>query len=205
MKFLLVDDHALFRDGLKHVLTKFETSVEIVEVSNCNDAFRVVREQNDLDLVLLDLELPDMSGLDGLEKIIEINPIIPVAIISGSEEAAKIQRALKMGAMGYIPKSLSSDIMLQALQLILKGGKYIPDNILTGIGEAEPRAPKSLTVRQSEILQLMIRGKSNKEIAQELRIADNTVRVHISAIFQILGVNNRTEAAFAAAEQGYAE
>ena len=112
-----------------------------------------------------------------------------------------IKKALEMGVMGYIPKTLSSEIIVQALQLILKGGRYVPDNILQGTDKPQHQDIK-LTARQKEILDLISQGKANKEIATILGIADNTVRVHISAIFQILKVNNRTEAAFAALQEG---
>ncbi|MFC7050227.1 response regulator [Emcibacter nanhaiensis] len=205
MRMLLVDDHALFRDGLKFVLNDLDGDVEILEAGNCNDAFAILEEDDDFDLILLDLDLPGMSGLEGLQKIRVMTPVIPVVILSGSEDGNLVRRGLELGVMGYIPKSLSSDIMLQALQLVMKGGRYVPDNILLSAPEKNKRSLQSLTSRQLEILRHITMGKSNKEIARALGIADNTVRVHISAIFQVLNVNNRTEAAYAAMQEGLIE
>ena len=205
MRMLLVDDHALFRDGLKFVLNDLDGDVELLEAGNCNDAFAILEEDDDFDLILLDLDLPGMSGLEGLQKIRVMTPVIPVVILSGSEDGNLVRRGLELGVMGYIPKSLSSDIMLQALQLVMKGGRYVPDNILLSAPEKNKRSLQSLTSRQLEILRHITMGKSNKEIARALGIADNTVRVHISAIFQVLNVNNRTEAAYAAMQEGLIE
>ena len=205
MRMLLVDDHALFRDGLKFVLNDLNRDVEVLEAGTCNDAFVILEKDDDFDLILLDLDLPGMSGLEGLKKIRVMAPVVPVVILSGSEDGNLVRRGLEMGVMGYIPKSLTSDIMLQALQLVMKGGRYVPDNILLSTPEKNKRSLQSLTARQLEILKHITMGKSNKEIARALGIADNTVRVHISAIFQVLNVNNRTEAAYAAMQEGLIE
>lgn len=202
MKLLLVDDHALFREGLKYVLVQLDEHVEVVECGRCSEAFSIIEKDKDFDLILLDVDLPDMSGLEGLQKLREIDPSIPIVFLSGSEEGHLIRKALDLGVMGYIPKSQTSEIMIQALQLILKGGRYIPDHVLRASAD-EKDGLEGLTARQKEILELITQGKSNKEIANVLGIADNTVRVHISAIFQLLKVNNRTEAALKALHIGH--
>lgn len=202
MNILLVDDHALFRDGLKLVLQQLGPDVEISECGNCEDAYKFVREQDCFDLILLDVDLPNISGLEGLQEFRNLDPSAPIVFLSGSEDLNLIRKALEMGVMGYIPKTLNSEIMIQALQLILKGGRYVPDNVLDSSRHDQGRSNITLTSRQNEILKLLTLGKSNKEIANTLGIADNTVRVHISTIFQILNVNNRTEAAFAALQEG---
>ena len=201
MRILLVDDHVLFRDGLKLVLARLGEDVEISECGACEEAFQIIKSSDGFDLILLDVDLPVISGMEGLQDFRRLDPSAPIVFMSGSDDYNLIKKALEMGVMGYIPKTLSSDIMIQALQLILKGGRYVPDNILYGRDDNKI-AGVTLTVRQNEILQLITQGKSNKEIACLLGIADNTVRVHISAIFQILKVNNRTEAAFAAFQEG---
>tara|TARA_B100001939_G_scaffold86036_2_gene73665 strand:+ start:7826 stop:8449 length:624 start_codon:yes stop_codon:yes gene_type:complete len=202
MRILLVDDHTLFRDGLKYVLSQLEDDLKILEAGTYEDAMAIIRRDGDVDLVLLDLDLPDMSGLQGVKAVRDMNPVLPVAILSGAEDGALIRKTMEMGVMGYIPKSLGSEVMLQALRLILKGGRYVPDNILQEDPQERARNFHSLTARQLEILRLITMGKSNKEIARTLGIADNTVRVHISAIFQVLNVHNRTEAALAALQEG---
>lgn len=201
MKILLVDDHALFRDGLKLILVQIGEDVEISECGNCEDAYRIIRESEGFNLILLDVGLPDISGMEGLQEFRKLDPSAPIVFLSGSDDHKLIRKALELGVMGYIPKTLSSEIIIQALQLILKGGRYVPDNILRDTDKLA-RPEISLTARQKEILNLISQGKANKEIASILGIADNTVRVHISAIFQILNVNNRTEAAFAALQTG---
>jgi DNA-binding NarL/FixJ family response regulator len=201
MKILLVDDHILFRDGLKLVLKQLGDDVAISECGTCREAYIIIRESEGFDLILLDVDLPVISGMEGLQDFRELDPSAPIVFLSGSEDHNLIKKALEQGVMGYIPKTLSSEIMIQALQLILKGGRYVPDNILnTSNGQTQTKVV--LTARQNEILQLISQGKANKEIARTLGIADNTVRVHISAIFQILNVTNRTEAAFAALQEG---
>ncbi len=201
MKILLVDDHILFRDGLKLVLKQLGDDVDISECGTCTEAYKIIRENEGFDLILLDVDLPVISGMEGLKDFRELDPGAPIVFLSGSEDRNLIKKALEQGVMGYIPKTLSSEIMIQALQLILKGGRYVPDNILNA-ANGQKQTKIALTARQNEILQLISQGKANKEIARTLGIADNTVRVHISAIFQILNVTNRTEAAFAALQEG---
>lgn len=201
MKILLVDDHVLFRDGLKFVLKQLGEDVDIHECGSCEEAYKLLKNQEEFDLILLDVDLPGISGMEGLQGFRKLDPSAPIVFLSGSEDYNLIKKALELGVMGYIPKTLSSDIMIQALQLILKGGRYVPDSVLYGT-DSSHRSDVVLTARQGEILKLISQGKSNKEIATTLGIADNTVRVHISAIFQILKVNNRTEAAFAAMQDG---
>lgn len=201
MKILLVDDHILFRDGLKLVLKQLGDDVDISECGTCTEAYKIIRESEGFDLILLDVDLPVISGMEGLKDFRELDPGAPIVFLSGSEDHNLIKKALEQGVMGYIPKTLSSEIMIQALQLILKGGRYVPDNILND-SNGQKQTKIILTARQNEILLLISQGKANKEIARTLGIADNTVRVHISAIFQILNVTNRTEAAFAALQEG---
>ncbi|MBL4801918.1 MAG: response regulator transcription factor [Emcibacter sp.] len=201
MNILLVDDHILFRDGLKLVLEQIGDDVDISECGTCSDAYEIIKASEGFDLILLDVDLPVISGMEGLEEFRKLDPSAPIVFLSGSDDRKLIKKALEMGVMGYIPKTLSSEIMIHALQLILKGSRYVPDNILEGADDLT-KPEIILTTRQSEILNLLSQGKANKEIAKILGIADNTVRVHISAIFQVLKVNNRTEAAFAALQEG---
>ncbi len=201
MKILLVDDHTLFRDGLKLVLQKIADDVLISECGTCADAYEIIKKSDGFDLILLDVGLPVISGMDGLQEFRKLDPSAPIVFLSGSDDQNLIRKALNLGVMGYIPKTLNSEIMLQAIHLILKGGRYVPDNVLQD-DDRSNHSKINLTSRQSEILTLISQGKSNKEIARTLGIADNTVRVHISAVFQALKVNNRTEAAFTALQEG---
>lgn len=201
MKILLVDDHILFRDGLKLVLQKIADDVLISECGTCAEAYEIIKKNDGFDLILLDVGLPVISGLDGLQEFRKLDPSAPIVFLSGSDDQNLIRKALNLGVMGYIPKTLNSEVMLQAIHLILKGGRYVPDSVLQG-NDRVNHSKIILTTRQSEILTLISQGKSNKEIAKALGIADNTVRVHISAVFQSLKVSNRTEAAFTALQEG---
>jgi two-component system nitrate/nitrite response regulator NarL len=197
MKFLLVDDHALFRHGLLLLLRKLPGENEFVEAEDCEAAFREASTQENIDLILLDLSLPGMNGLDGLIRFRELCPTTPVVLLSANENSHIIVEGLRRGAQGFIPKSSSPDVITAALQVILAGGTYAP-----AAGFANQLQPMddscALTARQREVLELLVRNLSNKEIAEALGMRVNTVRVHVAAILRILGVENRNDAARAA-------
>lgn len=160
------------------------------------------------DLILLDLHMPHIDGFEVLAQLSTKLPASPVVVVSGSIEPDDMQRAISMGAMGYIPKSASSEIMEKALMLVTSGGIYIPPEMLqTGSkdrGHGSQGMPGStLTPRQIEVLQLLSEGKVNKEIARELDCAETTVKAHITAIFRELKARNRTEAVIQAQKMGY--
>ena len=204
MKILVADDHAMFRDGLRYVLARLG-DVEILEAKDCAQALTLVGSRSDLDLILLDLAMPGMDGLAGLHALRVCRPSVPVVILSGSEEPADVRRALDRGAMGFIPKSSSSSVMLGALRLVLSGGVYLPPAFLehSQSGRSQTAAPSietlGLTPRQHDVLRLLGKGQSNKEIARVLGLAEGTVKLHISAILRALGVGSRTRAVIAAA------
>ena len=200
MDILLVDDHSLFREGLKYALLKLSDDVRIFEAGNCRGAFSYARK-NDFDIILLDIKLPDMSGIKALKKLRSITPATPIVILTASEEPYIIKQALDNGAVGYIHKSLTTNVMIKALKLVLGGGQYVPKHILKKLPSGKMYNMSDLTKRQMQILKFLKQGQSNKEIAEQLKIADNTVRVHISGIFQVLGVSNRTEAAMVALQE----
>ena len=207
MKILIVDDHALFREGLCHVLQELEKQITILEAPDYDQALQYISTNSDLDMVLLDLELPGKDGFEALNWVTEQYSALPVVILSASNQRSDIQRALGSGAMGYIPKDTTSAIMLNALQLVLSGGIYIPQNMTqldnkTSFNKANNNY--GLTLRQVEVLTLLIDGHSNKYIAQELQLAEATIKVHITNILKILGVSNRTQAAMEAQKLGLA-
>ena len=194
MKFLLVDDHALFRHGLRLLLDRLSGDHVFLEAENCATAFAEAAVHADIDLILLDLALPDLSGLDGLVRLRELCPTTPVVLLSANENSHIILDGLRRGAQGYIPKSSSLDVMAEALQLILAGGIYVPTSGVAGRAEP-PDEDRALTARQREVLALLVNNLSNKEIAQALDMRVNTVRVHVAAILKILNVENRNDAA----------
>lgn len=201
MKFLLVDDHALFRHGLLLLLSRFPGEHEFLEAEDCAAAFAEAAAHADIDLVLLDLALPGMNGLDGLVRLRALCPGTPVVLLSANENANIIVDGVRRGAHGFIPKSSSPEVMAAALQVVLAGGTYLPAIGVTSHAPV-PDERCVLTARQREVLALLVRNLSNKEISEALGMRVNTVRVHVAAILRILGVENRNDAARTALSQG---
>jgi DNA-binding NarL/FixJ family response regulator len=210
MKVLIIDDHALVRDALARVLTSLAPDVIIREAAEPRLAFEAIEREPDLDLVLLDLALPGMHGLTALKALREEYPAISVVVVSASVDRETVKEALDFGAMGYIPKSSSNEVLKNALQLVLAGGIYIPPEILgrnetvgpvTGpaIGTRSP-TEIGLTERQAQILALMMRGEPNKVICRELNLAESTVKNQITAILKALNVTSRMQAVLAVAK-----
>jgi DNA-binding NarL/FixJ family response regulator len=207
VKILIADDHALFREGLRYVLSRLGEAVETLEAKDCAQALGLVAANPDLDLILLDVDMPGMDGLTGLRSLRARSPAVPVVILSASEEPADMQLALDGGAMGFIPKSSPSEVMLGALRLVLSGGVYLPPAFLNRFQRSRTPTALStasvetlgLTPRQHDVLRLLGKGQSNKEIARALDLTEGTVKHHISAILRALRVDNRTHAVVTAA------
>jgi DNA-binding NarL/FixJ family response regulator len=194
MKILNIDDHVLIRDGVALIVQELAEDIQYLPASCYAEAEQLAIQHPDIELVLLDISLPDVSGFDILEKLTVQLPTVSVIILSGSESSADITRAMNASAQGYIPKSYSKDLMLSAIRLVLSGGIFIPPSVFQN-NQLEMPKNTLLTQRQQAVLNLLSEGKSNKIIARDLNMAVNTVGVHVMAIFKILGVNNRTEAA----------
>jgi len=210
MRILLADDHSLFREGLLHVLKELGTDPDVVQAADYPGAIETAERNPDLDLALLDLNMPGMDGLTGVRTFRNKFPLLPVIVLSASESPDDVKHALDAGVLGYIPKSSTAQLMLSAIKLVLAGGVYLPSLLLGHDGGAEHAAtartagaaPKAttrgLTERQLQVLALLAEGKPNKLIARTLDITEGTVKIHLAAIFQTLGVRNRTEAVIAA-------
>ena len=207
MKILIVDDHVLIRDALRGVLREIKGDATIVEAPDARQAAQRIAENPDLELILLDPNLPDRSGFELLAELRERHPAISVVMISASNARDDIARALELGALGFIPKSAQREVMLGAFRLVFSGGIYVPPEIM-GRAQAVPvPAPSSaaelgLTERQMDVLALMMQGKSNKAICRALDLAEPTVKNHVTAILKALKVTNRTEAVIAAGVLG---
>jgi DNA-binding NarL/FixJ family response regulator len=215
---LIVDDHVLIREALRGVLKEVKGDAMVFEASGGNQAMRVIADHPDLDLILLDLNLPDRDGFSLLADLAEHYPAISVVVLSAHSDRASVVRALDLGALGFIPKSGQREVMLSALRLVFAGGIYIPPEIL-GRDETSPRnrdenppaanqpavspADLGLTERQMDVLSLMMQGKSNKAICRVLNLAEPTVKNHVTAILKVLEVSNRTEAVIAVGELGW--
>lgn len=206
MKVLLVDDHPLFIEGIRGVLQRLDDQLSIQTAGSCEEAIELTADDDDIDLLLLDLNLPGVSGLDGLLELRHRVPATPIVLLSASEDRNKVLRAIELGAKGYIPKSSTPDIIINALQLVLSGGVYLPMAVLDTVNSSQQKISnadgQTLTPRQVEVLSLVAEGLSNKAIANRLSMAENTVRVHVSAILRFLDVTNRTEAGVAATRMG---
>lgn len=218
MKFLVADDHPLVRRALSLSLEHIRPDATLLEAESAAQARTHAMAHPDIDLVLLDLSMPDSEGLDGLRQIKALLGSTPIAVVSADESADTALRALAAGAAGYLPKSLPEDVLRAAISLILAGGLYVPSLVADAAGASPmptPRRPApapsvnaggnraapgagALTQRQREVLDLVIEGLSNKEIAERLDLAEATVKVHMTAILRAYGVNNRTKAISAA-------
>ena len=211
MHVLLVDDHPLFRQGLKFLLTDLDESLQFTEAGSCDQALELLRKQS-VNLILLDLNMPGTKGIGALQAVIKAAPTTPLAVLSGEDQPALIRAAIEAGASGFVPKSSTSQALVGALQLILTGGIYLPENALGEVAGKVPVSDSSntnradhgsrLSDRQTAVLLRAIQGQPNKVIARELGIAQGTVKAHLSAVYRVLGVNNRTEAVYAAAKLG---
>ena len=199
MKILIADDHGLVRDGIGRVLEALDESVEVLEAAECAAALACADEHPDLDLVLLDLNMPDMSGLAALERFGDRYPGLPVVVLSAESRQADMQRALQLGAMGYIPKQSTSQVMIEALKRVLAGDIYLPPALSqSGAGHSFGRDAPALTARQRDVLLLLAQGQTNKEIARSLGLAQGTVKMHVASIMNVLEADNRTQAVLAA-------
>lgn len=215
IKVLMVDDHALFRDGMRYVLQQLADEVEILDTGNFAQGYRMAEQNRDLDLALLDLNMPGSQGPASIRKFHTEFPEIPLVVVSGSEHRQEIASVMDSGAMGYISKMSSSKVMLSALRMVLDGGVYVPPQLLQqtldDIGQAEPAAVDSrvtrsnrfsLTPRQLDILHFLAEGRSNKEISAAIHLAEGTVKIHVASIFQALHVNTRLDAVNAGRRMG---
>jgi len=215
IKVLLVDDHALFRDGMRYVLQQLADEVEILDTGNFNEAIQLAQAHSDIDLALLDLNMPDSEGVPSLQHFHQRFPNIPLVIVSGSDQRDDIENVMNLGAMGFISKMSASKVMLSALQIVLDGGVYVPPQLLQqavaklDVGQAlsdkrSMRASKyGLTPRQSQVLKMMGDGFSNKDISKQLDLAEGTVKIHVAAIYQALHVGTRLDAVSAARRFGF--
>lgn len=209
---LVADDHPLFRDALHAVISTGLAGAQLLEADSLATAIGTIETQDGLDLLLLDLSLPDADGLEGLKTLRTTFPLLPVAIISAHQERQLVLDSISMGAVGYIPKSTPREQLLAALTQILQGQLYLPaeimrhppvrpDTIAAASGAGHHQLAK-LTDKQLEVLGCMAHGGSNKQIARELSIAETTVKTHVSAILRKLSATSRVHAIVIANEQG---
>ena len=212
MHILVVDDHDLFTEGMRRLLVGMDANINIEIAPLLSDAARLLATGT-FDLVLLDLNLPDANGTEGLNALQKINADVPIVIVSADNSSTCIRMMIDQGAKGYIPKTTNYEVMIQALKLVLAKGVYLPPQIFNAplATNLRPQPPErstpsanpvmeDLTARQTEVLRLVIQGKSNKTIAKLLVLSNATVKAHLTTTYRKLGVSSRTEAIFAAAQ-----
>lgn len=203
MKVLIADDHAIFRQGLRAVLGSLSENVVAIEAGDLTTALRFAVDQLP-DIILLDLRMPGMDGFRGISTLRNRVPGAPIVVLSASEESEDVFQALSAGASGYLAKSASAAVILEALRLVLVGGIYVPRELVANaelIVSSKTEAPR-LTRRQTEVLNLIVEGHSNKEIAHLLQTSEGTIKAHVAAIMRQLGVRNRVQMLLAAERAG---
>ncbi len=207
MKLLIADDHALFRDGLSLQLEKIAPHAVINQAANFSQALKIVQASSDLDLIIIDLDMPDMKWEDGLRELQAKAPESRFVVISASEDVRNIKKVLDMGISGYIPKRSETKVLLSALKLVLDGGTYLPPSIMDAAvsphaDAGTSRSGKVLTPRQAEVLDYVAEGMSNKQIAYKMNVSEATVKLHINALLRAVGATNRTQAVIIAQKMG---
>lgn len=210
MKLLIVDDHALFREGLKLLLAKIDAHTCVVDAEDFDSAVRAAQEHPDIDLALLDLALPGPSGMEMLSEFRRLNDRLPVVVLSGSADPHTVLQAIELGAMGFIPKTASPGILDGALKIVMAGGIYVPPTALQLSGAA-PSAKRpslahwsdlGLTQRQWQVFKLIVQGRPNKLIARDLGVAESTIKAHVKPILKALNVTSRVGAILEVARLG---
>ncbi len=211
LKVLVIDDHPLVQEGVAAALEALGHDVDVIAAADSEQGLAAAAANPDIDLVLLDLALPGMSGLGVISALHQRFPSLPVVVLSALEDPENIRSAISAGAMGFVPKSAQTRVLIEALQQVLEGNLSVPATL--GAGGASAGAPGTatagnepdvalLTLRQLEVLSRLCQGKTNKQIATELGLSEKTVKAHVTAIFKVLGVVNRTQAVLVARRIG---
>lgn len=204
-RFVVADDHPLFRGALRESVSTLFRSADVFEAGGFDDLQNLIEREGDMDLVLLDLAMPGVRGFSGLLYLRAQFPGVPVVIVSANEEPDVIRRCMEFGASGFLPKTLGVEIMRAAIQRVLEGGTWTPPDVdLSGGEDASTRdlvgRLSTLTPQQVRVLMMLSEGLLNKQIAFELKVSEATVKAHVSAILQKLGVESRTQAVIAASK-----
>jgi len=204
-RLVIADDHPLFRGALREAVSGLFPQVDIAEAGAFEEVSRILDRGGEIDLILLDLTMPGVRGVSGLMYLRAQYPSVPVVIVSANDDPSVIRRCMDFGASGFIPKTLGVDVMRDAIAIVLKGGVWTPPDVdLAAGGDAETTALlarlATLTPQQVRVLMMLSEGLLNKQIAYELSVSEATVKAHVSAILQKLGVESRTQAVIAAAK-----
>jgi DNA-binding NarL/FixJ family response regulator len=204
-RLLIADDHPLYRGALREAVTGLFERIDIAEAGTFNEVTELLERGSEVDLVLLDLTMPGVRGFSGLMYLRAQYPGVPVIVVSANDDPAAIRRCMEFGASGFIPKTLGVEAMRGAISCILSGGVWTPPDVdLSAGSDAETAAlmarMATLTPQQVRVLMMLSEGLLNKQIAYQLGVSEATVKAHVSAILQKLGVESRTQAVIAAAK-----
>ena len=215
MKYLIVDDHALVAGALTLLLEDRDPEADVHTAATADAALELVDREGDADLLILDLSLPGVPGTELMEEIVRRQPMLKILVVSGLADQESIMRVLQLGAAGFVPKSLDTELLSSAIDFVLKGGVYIPSKLLTESQKdgfftrtaarlkAPESAPPHLTDRQLDVLAQLAKGAPIKRICRELDLSEGTVKTHVAAIYRSFGASNRTEALIAARRAGF--
>ena len=209
LRILIIDDHPLFLEGMKSVLRRFDDGALIQSAANAEEGLAATHA-HELDLLLLDLNLPGMDGLAAIKEFHRRFPALPVVVLSASEQPDAVRQAITGGALGFIPKTSSTHALFDALRQVLEGKVYVPSehtelrskHVLPVFATPRSVDGSLLSLRQMEVLFCLCQGLSNKQIANSLLVSEKTVKNHVSGVFRALGVINRTQAVLAAKKTG---
>ena len=210
LKILLIEDHALVREGMTHLLHQLDEEVQVFEAATGEDGVVILEAHPDVDLVLLDLSLPGVDGLSWMKIQRKRFPAVPMLVVSAHDDGATIEKVMAAGAAGFVPKAQSADRLLESLNRVLAGeivdpgampsypvGIDHPDVMEPAGGKTRPK-DLGLTRRQMDVLGLLVKGKTNREIGILLGLTEGTVKLHVTAVLKALGVKSRTQALVAA-------
>jgi DNA-binding NarL/FixJ family response regulator len=206
LNLLIADDHPLYRDALRGALSLSLPQLNLIEASDLTQTVEILQNQPDIDLLLLDLNMPGSCDLFGLIHIRKLFPDLPIAVVSGVDDAQVVAKVVSIGAMGFVPKTTSAAQIAEAVQAMLAGDLWLPENYASELDPLDEHFSAltdkvaSLTPAQYKVLCYMRDGLLNKQIAYNLDIATATVKAHITAMFRKLGINNRTQAVLIASQ-----
>lgn len=209
MKLLIVDDHGLVREGLKAILGQSDLQAQCLEAWDEVSIWHQISQHANIDIVLLDIQLPGLSGMELLKRIVKERPQLPIIMLSADHDSDTVSQALQLGASGFMPKSSLNQVLISAIRLVVAGGVYIPPEALLKSNPKPPTAKPAvsldalgLTNRQLDVLRLLLKGMSNKLISRQIDLAEATVKIHIRGILRSLNVTTRTEALVKLTEMG---
>jgi len=207
MKVVLADDHDLVRDGLIALIARDDPTIEVTPVPDLNGALRALNEDS-YDVVVLDLRMPGMQGLEGVRRVMQRYKDLPIVLMSGVINGSDIDEAYALGVRGFVPKTMAGKALVNALRLVVAGERYIPSILMEqrhhepGGEDSGGSGPVNLSPRETQVLQRLSHGASNKEIARSLEIQETTVKLHLRNLSEKLSARNRTDIVIKAIEKG---